>query len=267
MSDLTPTLTRQPVTVDDGRVAAEPTLPIQPPSLLRQCTERVLALGMLIVVSPLIGVLALAVHFSSPGPVIYRQVRSGLWRRPFYIYKFRSMVEDAEGETGAVWSTKDDPRVTVIGYYLRLFHLDELPQLVNIIRGEMCFVGPRPERPEIIAKIEAEIPGYGHRLGVMPGVTGLAQVNLDPDETINCVKRKFELDIEYIFSATSLLDLRIVLATFLKMFGVSKASATALFGIQRVPIVRESVRGLSDDWLQETRIDVDNHELVLEPVG
>ena len=209
-------------------------------SRVRRMTEQLFATIFLAALSPLLVMLALAVRMTSPGKILYHQTRSGIGGKDFQILKFRSMVDNAEGATGAVWATKDDPRVTVIGFWLRKLHLDELPQLMNIARGEMAFVGPRPERPEIIQKLEQQIPGYRYRLNVLPGVTGLAQVNLDPDESIHSVKRKFELDIEYIFSAAPLLDLRIILTTLLKMCVVPKEVATTIFFVRRIPLVPQA---------------------------
>ncbi|WP_218933865.1 sugar transferase [Rubripirellula lacrimiformis] len=244
-------------------------LPIQRASWFRQRCEQVAAIVFLVALSPLLALLALAVRLSSRGDIFYRQTRSGIDGRPFQILKFRSMSSDAEDGTGAVWATKNDPRVTAIGHYLRTLHLDELPQLWNIVRGEMSFVGPRPERPEIIRGLELQIPGYRHRLDVLPGVTGLAQVNLDPDESIHSVKRKFELDIEYIFSATPLLDLRIIFTTMLKMCGIPKQYSTSLFRLRRVPVVPMVVELPSNaPWLADATGEAKRRQShMLETVG
>jgi len=204
---------------------------------LSRFVERGIAVCLMLIASPLFLVIAALVWLSSRGNVFYTQTRLGLHGRTFQILKFRSMKQNAEAKTGAVWCTKGDSRVTVVGKLLRFSHLDELPQLWNIARGEMSFVGPRPERPEIAIKLEKHIPRYWDRLSVFPGVTGLAQINLDADESIDSVKRKFELDIEYVYSASPLLDLQISVVTVLKMAGVPKQYATQLFALRRVPSV------------------------------
>ena len=160
---------------------------------------------------PLIGLLVLIVRLNSRGPGIFRQVRVGKRGRTFTMYKLRSMRIDAEAKTGPAWSpTGGDPRVTRLGYWLRRLHLDELPQLFNVVRGEMSLVGPRPERPEFVEVLAEQIPGYLNRLMVQPGITGLAQINLPPDTDLDSVRRKLILDCEYIRSASSWLDFRIV---------------------------------------------------------
>ncbi len=133
----------------------------------------------LLLAAPLWAVLALAialaVRLGDGGPALYRQQRLGLGGAPFVILKFRTMTVGAESETGPAWTQRGDPRITRVGRVLRRFHLDELPQAVNVLRGEMSLVGPRPERPELAARIEREAPGFAARLHVRPGVAGLAQ--------------------------------------------------------------------------------------------
>jgi hypothetical protein len=145
------------------------------------------------------------------------------------------MFQDAEQWTGAVWAMEDDPRITPVGKILRKLHLDELPQLWNIAKGEMTLVGPRPERPSIIEELTQEIPGYRWRLAVLPGVTGLAQVNLPPDQTFDCVRRKLELDLEYVFTAEPWMDIRIVACTVLRMLAIPREWVTRLLGLYRDP--------------------------------
>src|SRR5262249_17904057 len=135
------------------------------------------------------------VRLTSRGSAIYRQTRLGLNGRPFTIYKIRTMYHDSERLTGPQWSRPGDPRVTPIGRILRATHIDELPQLWNVLRGEMSLVGPRPERPELAAGLERELPSYRDRLAVRPGVTGLAQVQLPPDTDVESVRRKLAYDI------------------------------------------------------------------------
>lgn len=202
---------------------------------VKRWLERMLAVVGLVVTSPFMLLLVLAVRANSRGGAIYWQERLGLNGHVFEICKLRTMVEDAEQWTGAVWAQRDDPRATSLGRLLRRCHLDELPQLWNIALGQMSFIGPRPERPEIATELASEIPGFAHRLAVLPGVTGLAQVNLMPDETVDCVRRKLELDLEYVFTAEPFLDLRILGCTVLKMMGVPQRMAARLFRVSRTP--------------------------------
>ncbi len=162
---------------------------------------------------PLMVLIGIAVKLDSPGPIIYRQRRLGRWGRVFTIYKFRTMKKDAEKHSGAVWAMQNDPRVTRIGRFLRATHLDELPQLANVIKGDMSLVGPRPERPEIASALAEKIPGYWQRLEVRPGITGLAQVRYRYDSCLEDVKHKLRYDLFYIRNASFLLDLRILFDT------------------------------------------------------
>jgi lipopolysaccharide/colanic/teichoic acid biosynthesis glycosyltransferase len=194
--------------------------------------DRTLAATLILPAMAIIGVLGLVIRLTSRGPAIYRQKRIGRHGRPFILYKLRTMRQDAEAKTGAVWSTPHDPRVTWLGRILRRLHLDELPQLVNVLRGEMSLVGPRPERPEFVEVLSRQIPRYRDRLAVLPGVTGLAQLNLPPDLDARDVQRKLLFDVEYIRQAGLWLDLRIVLCTGLRVF---KLPTLRLFGLQRHP--------------------------------
>ena len=192
--------------------------------------DRALAAILLVPGLPLIGLLALLVRLTSRGPGIYRQTRVGRHGRRFTLYKLRSMSQDAEAATGAVWCQSNDPRVTCLGRLLRRFHLDELPQLFNVLKGEMSLVGPRPERPEFVRVLAEQIPGYRQRLAVRPGVTGLAQLNLPPDSDLASVCRKLALDIEYVQRAGLWLDVRLLLCTLARMF---KIPAVRILGLCR----------------------------------
>jgi len=173
----------------------------------------VLALIVAILSSPIMLLVALAVRLSSPGPVLYRQRRVGKGDVPFTLYKFRSMYVDAEAHTGAVWARKDDPRITPVGRWLRLLRLDELPQLFNVLKGEMSVVGPRPERPEFVSELEKKIPYYGQRHCVKPGITGWAQINYKYGETIEDTMKKLEYDLYYVKNVSPALDFLIVFHT------------------------------------------------------
>jgi lipopolysaccharide/colanic/teichoic acid biosynthesis glycosyltransferase len=189
---------------------------------LRRSFDQVVAFVLLLACSPLLLALVLIVRLTSKGPAVYTQRRVGLHGRVFTVYKFRSMRVDAEQGTGAVWSQPGDPRVTSVGRFLRWSHLDELPQLVNILRGDMALIGPRPERPEIVEKLQREIPGYCDRLAVLPGVTGLAQVTLPPDADLGSVQRKTIMDRQYIRTASLALDLHILFCTVMMAFGLQR---------------------------------------------
>lgn len=163
--------------------------------------------------SPVILIVAVLVRLTSPGPVLFRQRRVGHNGALFTMYKFRSMRADAEAETGAVWSAKNDPRVTPLGRWLRKLRLDELPQLFNVVRGEMSIVGPRPERPEFVTILQEKIPYYVQRLCVKPGVTGWAQINYKYGDTIEDTIVKLEYDLYYIKNLSWSLDLFIIFHT------------------------------------------------------
>src|SRR5439155_23304893 len=157
-----------------------------------------LALVILILALPVFVLAALAVKLTSRGPIFYCQTRTGKGGRPYTIYKIRSMRHDCESKTGACWSLPGDSRITLVGYFLRHTHVDELPQLWNVIRGDMSLVGPRPERPEFVGKLAAVFPDYHKRLAVRPGVSGLAQIQLPADTDLESVWRKLLYDLYYV---------------------------------------------------------------------
>lgn len=182
---------------------------------LKRTMDIFLALTSLLILSPILFIISFFIKMDTPGPVLYRQKRVGFRGKKFTLFKFRSMISDAERHTGPVWAEKNDRRITRIGRILRPFRLDELPQLFNVLRGDMSFVGPRPERPHFVAHLKKEIPLYNLRLNVPPGVTGLAQVKHNYDQTLEDVKRKLEYDLEYINTISLRLDLKIFLKTVL----------------------------------------------------
>jgi sugar transferase (PEP-CTERM system associated) len=161
---------------------------------------------------PFIPLIILAVRLSSPGPIFFRQARVGLRGRPFFVIKFRTMRQDAEAQ-GAVWATKDDPRVTPLGRFMRKTRLDEIPQLWNVLRGEMGFVGPRPERPEFVQWLSSEIPFYDLRHMIRPGITGWAQVRYRYGASLEETKQKLEYDLYYVKHLSLGLDLLIMFET------------------------------------------------------
>ena len=172
-----------------------------------------IALVAVIITLPIMLIVALIVKFTSSGPVLFRQIRTGYNGAPFQVFKFRSMRQDAELKTGAVWATKDDPRITHVGKWLRKLRLDELPQLFNVLRGEMSIVGPRPERPEFVAVLQEKIAYYRQRHCVKPGITGWAQINHKYGDTIEDTIMKLEYDLYYIKNLSLSLDLYIVFHT------------------------------------------------------
>ena len=169
-------------------------------------------IGFLIAI-PVMLIVALLVRITSPGPALYRQVRAGKDSVNFTLFKFRSMYQDAEAKSGAVWATKGDPRVTPLGRWLRRLRLDELPQLINVLRGEMVIVGPRPERPEFVKVLVGQIPYYHQRLAVKPGITGWAQINHKYGDTLEDTLTKLEYDLYYIKNLNMTLDLYIMFQT------------------------------------------------------
>lgn len=198
---------------------------------LNRSVNLVLGVVGLIVLSPLLFVIAILVKFTSRGPVLYTQTRVGIDRRSkrtlaihekrvqdlggaaFTIYKFRTMHVDAEGKSGAVWATENDPRVTPLGRYLRKFRIDEFPQLINVVRGDMNIVGPRPERPSIVARLRQDIRDYPYRNRVKPGITGLAQINQTYDACLDDVRAKVRFDLEYLRRQSMGEDFKIMLRT------------------------------------------------------
>jgi lipopolysaccharide/colanic/teichoic acid biosynthesis glycosyltransferase len=180
----------------------------------------VLALLGLILTAPMILLAATLIKLTSRGPAFYNQVRVGKNGRRFTIYKLRTMYDQAEATTGPIWAAPGDHRVSAVGKLLRATHLDELPQLVNVLRGDMSLIGPRPERPEIVRQLQARVENYLHRLTVRPGITGLAQVQLPPDVDLEGVRKKLICDLHYIKHFGFWLDFRVLLCTALLFLGV-----------------------------------------------
>jgi lipopolysaccharide/colanic/teichoic acid biosynthesis glycosyltransferase len=221
---------------DPGAAAAGSRLRLRDKAAL----DFVLALGLAILAAPVAAAAALLVKLTSRGPALYTQTRVGLNGRVFRIYKLRTMRHNCEAATGARWATAGDPRVTAVGRLLRRTHLDELPQLWNVLRGDMSLVGPRPERPEFVARLGRDVDGYLDRLAVRPGVTGLAQVQLPADTDLESVRLKLRYDLHYIRHGGPWLDARLILSTALKMFHVP-------FGVSRVLLGIPSGGAVEDD--------------------
>jgi sugar transferase (PEP-CTERM system associated) len=168
---------------------------------------------LLVVASPLMLLTAIAVRLESPGPIIYRQERVGLGGRSFMCLKFRSMRNDAENDGVARWATKNDARVTRVGSFIRKCRIDELPQLISVLRGEMSLVGPRPERPSFVSQLQEQIPFYDIRHSVKPGVTGWAQVRYSYGATVEDARRKHQFDLYYVKNNSLFLDLLVLVET------------------------------------------------------
>lgn len=170
-----------------------------------------------IITLPIIGstilLFMLLTKLTSKGPVIYTQTRCGQGGKPFKMYKIRSMVVDAEAKSGVTWSRGGDPRVTTVGRIMRKLHIDELPQIYNVWRGEMVVIGPRPERPEYVERLKNVVPGYEYRMLVLPGLTGYAQLNHQADAGLEDVHQKLILDLEYLEIASFCFDMRILAGT------------------------------------------------------
>ena len=192
---------------------------------IKRMTDILLSLVAIVLLAPLGLLVAALVKVSAPrSPVLYSQLRTGQFGREFRILKFRTMREGAEFETGPVWAQENDPRVTRLGRVLRRFRLDETPQFLNILRGDMSLVGPRPERPEIAAELEKRVPFYGERENVMPGLSGWAQVRYPYGSTPDDARRKLEYDLYYIKHLSLALDLQIVLSTIrIVLFGLERS--------------------------------------------
>ena len=181
--------------------------------MVRRTAELMLSLVALALTSPLLLLSAMAIKLDSPGPVLYRQVRVGRGGRHFTLLKLRSMRTDAEAAGGPTWATVDDSRVTRVGAFLRLTRIDELPQLINVLRGEMGIVGPRPERPHFVNQLAAQIPHYADRHLVKPGVTGWAQVSFRYGASIDDSRQKLSYDLYYVKHRNLFLDMLILIAT------------------------------------------------------
>lgn len=216
-------------------VATLELVPATPPAIEEHLARRLLnvfvaVIGVLLA-APIMVVVAILVKLTSKGPVIYTQTRVGLDKRapgpdadnhrrtkdlggkPFEIYKFRTMTVDAESKSGAVWATPSDPRLTPIGGFLRKYRLDEVPQLFNVIKGDMNVVGPRPERPQLFEDLKGSVEHYHHRQRGKPGITGLAQVSQSYDSCLDDVRRKVQYDLEYLRRRSLAQDIKIMVKT------------------------------------------------------
>ena len=184
---------------------------------------------MLLAAAPVVLLAWALIRLTSRGPGFYSQARVGRFGEPFVILKLRTMYHNCEARSGVKWASKDDPRVTPVGRVLRKLHIDELPQLLNVMRGDMSLVGPRPERPEFVGPLSQSLPNYADRLRVRPGLTGLAQIQLPPDSDLESVRRKLVLDRTYVARCGLGLDLRLMVGTAVYLCGVSYGGVRRLF--------------------------------------
>ena len=182
-------------------------------STVKRAFDIVVALVLLVLTVPVVMTMALAIRLESPGPAFYRQRRVGLYNQPFDILKLRSMRQDAEVAGQAVWAAEADPRVTRIGRFIRKVRIDELPQAWTVLKGEMSFVGPRPERPQFVDQLEEHLPFYAERHMVKPGLTGWAQINYPYGASVEDARHKLEYDLYYAKNYSPFLDLLILLQT------------------------------------------------------
>jgi exopolysaccharide biosynthesis polyprenyl glycosylphosphotransferase len=180
---------------------------------IKRLLDMIITIPLLIIMAPFMVLIGIAIKLETPGPVFYRQERVGKDFRHFRICKFRSMTNDAEQKTGPVWADQNDPRITGVGRVLRRFRMDEIPQFINVVKGEMSLIGPRPERPYFVDKLTHEFPFYHRRLSVRPGISGWSQIKNPYDRHIEDVRQKLKYDFFYIENLNFSLDLKIVLST------------------------------------------------------
>ena len=182
-------------------------------SVAKRLFDVIVSLVLLVVTAPVVVLAALAVKMETKGPAFFRQRRVGIFGQPYHLIKIRSMRTDAEVGGKAVWATKDDPRVTRVGNFIRKVRIDELPQAWSVLKGEMSFVGPRPERPQFVADLEARLPYYSERHVVKPGITGWAQINYPYGASVEDAREKLEYDLYYAKNYTPFLDILILMQT------------------------------------------------------
>ncbi|MFO0881177.1 MAG: sugar transferase [Gemmataceae bacterium] len=220
----------------------------------KQVADFCVACLLVVPVASLVALAAILVKLTSRGPAFYTQIRVGQGGKLFTIYKLRSMIHDCEALTGPRWSLPGDPRITPVGWFLRLSHLDELPQLLNVLRGEMSLIGPRPERPEFVPELEKALPAYRQRLNVRPGVTGLAQVLLPPDSDLESVRRKLAHDLYYIRELSPWLDLRLLLCTALYALAVPFRISSRLLVSPGSATIEKEMRDIVTEAISEKRL-------------
>lgn len=233
--------------------------PVQPRRLgwymrCKHAADFTLACLLTVPAAPIVLLAALLVKLTSKGPAFYTQTRVGKGGKLFTILKLRTMRHNCEALSGPRWSLPGDPRITPVGWFLRVSHLDELPQLLNVLKGEMSLIGPRPERPEFVPQLEKALPTYRQRLNARPGVTGLAQVLLPPDTDIESVRRKLAHDLYYIRELTPWLDLRLMLCTGLYTLAIPFRWTSRLLGLPASESIEKSTRDLVPEATPAPRV-------------
>ena len=231
--------------VSASRVAVFTAPASGPYAVFKSALDFAFALFLLIVTAPIVLLAMVVIKLTSHGPAVYMQTRLGMAGKPFVIYKLRTMAHQCESLTGAQWCTTNDPRVTKLGRVLRKTHIDELPQLWNVLKGEMSLIGPRPERPEFLPQLEQAIPHYRARLQVRPGVTGLAQVQWPADTNLASVRIKLAYDLYYVRHIGLWLDCRILLSTVAKLAALPFHVTRRLFGFPVQAAVEQEYKLLS----------------------
>lgn len=214
-----PASTRRPASPQPPPVPPAPA-PVQRATRVKAVVDYPLAALMLVVLAPVVLLALVAVKLTSRGPALYTQSRVGRGGRVFTLYKIRTMFHECESLTGPRWSMPGDPRITPVGRVFRALHVDELPQLWNVLKGDMALVGPRPERPEICKQLRQVIQGYDKRHTVKPGITGFAQVHLPPDSCLRSVRNKVAYDRFYILRMSAGTELYVYACTALKLVGL-----------------------------------------------
>ncbi len=210
----------------------------------KRALDALLSAILLMATSPLVVLALVLVKLTSRGPAIYSQARLGWNGKPFTIYKIRTMRHNCESLTGPRWCLPGDRRVTRVGHWLRRTHIDELPQLWNILKGDMALVGPRPERPEFVVQLQRSLRHYRERLSLRPGLTGLAQILQPPDTDLHSVRRKLLCDLYYVSRCSLWLDLRILMGTAWKIIGVPYRVTRICFGFPSMEHLEKLYRAL-----------------------
>ena len=232
--------------------------------------ERIVGCLLMLLTLPLVLTLGALVKLTSRGPVFCRQTRIGLDGSVFEIMKFRTMRSNSEAGSKAIWSCKIDTRFTRVGRVLRKLHFDDLPQLWNVVLGEMSLVGPRPERPEICESLAEHIDGYHGRVTVKPGVTGLAQITLSRDESLEDVRRSQIFDLYYVNEADFWLELRILFVTAMRIIGIKSKTVLSLMHLSHRHIL-ENLKGPTTQSsyakIEISELEVDAHPNILQPPG
>jgi lipopolysaccharide/colanic/teichoic acid biosynthesis glycosyltransferase len=240
--------------MSDGRADSRSGPPAEPG--YKRAMDFTLSVAGMALLLPLVSILCLLIRLTSRGPIFHLQERVGLGGRRFQIFKLRTMVDQAERATGPVWASVDDPRVTPLGRLLRKSHLDELPQLLNVMLGQMSLVGPRPERPAFVEKFERLIPDYGRRVRVRPGITGLAQVSQAYDASLDSVRKKLAYDLAYMETMGAMSDILIMIRTVKHLTGHEPHSTPALRVRSRLLYRRERSNVLNHNMIPTAPADL-----------